>query len=106
MARQVVRCSGSVGANYRSACLAKSSADMILQTKDRGRRGRRIDVLARGSYRDRYGSARALEADALRGIRNLQDHDRLDQNSTPKRSIVKRKRSIVNRSFLDLEDLV
>lgn len=31
--KQLVRCSGSVGANYRSACLAKSPADMISKLK-------------------------------------------------------------------------
>src|SRR5687767_12854110 len=33
MAKQLVRCAGSVGANYRSACLAKSPADMISKLK-------------------------------------------------------------------------
>jgi four helix bundle protein len=29
IARQIIRCSTSVGANYRAACRAKSTADMI-----------------------------------------------------------------------------
>jgi len=33
MAKQLIRCTGSVGANYRSACLAKSPADMIAKLK-------------------------------------------------------------------------
>ncbi len=33
MRKQLVRCSGSVGANYRSACLAKSTADMVNKLK-------------------------------------------------------------------------
>jgi four helix bundle protein len=33
MAKQLIRCSGSVGANYRAACLAKSPADMISKLK-------------------------------------------------------------------------
>jgi four helix bundle protein len=31
--KQMVRCSTSVGANYRSACLAKSKADMVHKLK-------------------------------------------------------------------------
>jgi len=33
MRKQLVRCSGSVGANYRSACLAKSNPDMVAKLK-------------------------------------------------------------------------
>ena len=33
MSKQLVRCGTSIGANYRSACLAKSKADMIAKLK-------------------------------------------------------------------------
>ena len=33
MAKQLVRCATSVGANYRAACLAKSPADMVNKLK-------------------------------------------------------------------------
>lgn len=33
IARQLIRCASSVGANYRSACLAKSNSDMVSKLK-------------------------------------------------------------------------
>ena len=33
MGKQLVRCTTSVGANYRAACLAKSTADMVNKLK-------------------------------------------------------------------------
>lgn len=33
MGKQLVRCATSVGANYRAACLAKSTADMVYKLK-------------------------------------------------------------------------
>ena len=33
MGKQLVRCATSVGANYRAACLAKSTADMVNKLK-------------------------------------------------------------------------
>jgi four helix bundle protein len=33
ISKQFVRCATSVGANYRAACLAKSTADMIVKLK-------------------------------------------------------------------------
>ncbi|HVT12531.1 MAG TPA: four helix bundle protein [Fimbriimonadaceae bacterium] len=33
MAKQLVRCATSVGANYRAACLAKSNPDMVSKLK-------------------------------------------------------------------------